>query len=99
MLTSIVILQILIKTKGELGEANRAASRFECNGDVLLIQYSKLEDNERLVFRGNDIIYTLILLIYNMNFDNMEFQYFELKLVMNMSNRLLRVVNNSGSFY
>ncbi len=30
MLTSIVILQILIKTKGELGEANRAASKFEC---------------------------------------------------------------------
>ena len=28
MLTSIVILQILIKTKGELGEANRAASMF-----------------------------------------------------------------------
>ena len=26
MLTLIVILQILIKTKGELGEANRAAS-------------------------------------------------------------------------
>ena len=77
----------------------RLITRFECNGDVLLIQYSKLEDNERLVFRGNDIIYTLILLIYNMNFDNMEFQYFELKLVMNTSNRLLRVVNNSGSFY
>ena len=29
MLTSIVILQILIKTKGELGEANRAASVFK----------------------------------------------------------------------
>ena len=26
MLTSIVILQILIKTKGELGEANRGAT-------------------------------------------------------------------------
>ena len=38
----------------------RSITRFECNGDVLLIQYSKLEDNERLVFRENDIIYIKI---------------------------------------
>ena len=35
----------------------RSITRFECNGEVLLIQYSKLEDNERLVFRRNDFIY------------------------------------------
>ena len=35
----------------------RSITRFECNGEVLLIQCSKLEDNERSEFRGNDFVY------------------------------------------